>query len=611
MEMAGEKIGLKEELISRACAIAIKAHKLCTDKSYLCEKSSGLGSELLFGFAGGWDVGNWFSHKPFGEAKINLSIFPSLKQIGSNEAATVNHAFLQRFEALMANTTLKNEVESAAADGKQIVFTGHSSGAAIAIFAALWFLESQSQKHINHIPPRCITFGSPLVGDKIMNHAIKREHWSRHFTHFIMRYDIIPRISLTPFPSIERELQPILHYFNPNSPFYASDSIERTGEVSMFVSTVIRNAAVVTSHVACKFMGCTNLLLENVTNFIELSPYRPFGNYVFCAGNGKFIILENSEAILQILYYCLQLGSESEWGDVVQRSLKEHLIYEHELHERIDIPRVAYLEKLEDLPLSTENKGDGGNVPLCDALNDLGLSSRARLCLRAAGELEKQKARNQIKINSNKNRIKEVLGMLERYQSNCEVRKVGYYDAFKMQKLTEDFNNNIRRLELAGIWDEIIEMLKRNELPDEFEGQKEWIELGTKYRRLVEPLDIANYYRHLKNEDTGSYISKGRPSRYKYTQKWREQGEKVQADSMPESCFWAEVEELCIMTRNTEFSEEIKERVLHLERKVSLWAQNELLGKDVFLNDSTFVQWWKRLPIQHRSISCIRDLFHE
>lgn len=201
--------------------------------------------------------------------------------------------------------------------------------------------------------------------------------------------------------------------------------------------------------------------------------------------------------------------------------------------------------------------------------------------------------------------------MLERYQSNCEVRKVGYYDAFKMQKLTEDFNNNIRRLELAGIWDEIIEMLKRNELPDEFEGQKEWIELGTKYRRLVEPLDIANYYRHLKNEDTGSYISKGRPSRYKYTQKWREQGEKVQADSMPESCFWAEVEELCIMTRNTEFSEEIKERVLHLERKVSLWAQNELLGKDVFLNDSTFVQWWKRLPIQHRSISCIRDLFHE
>lgn len=201
--------------------------------------------------------------------------------------------------------------------------------------------------------------------------------------------------------------------------------------------------------------------------------------------------------------------------------------------------------------------------------------------------------------------------MLERYRELCEVRKVGYYDAFKMQNHTEDFNNNIRRLELAGIWDEIIEMLKRNELPDEFEGQKEWIEIGTRYRRLVEPLDIANYYRHLKNEDTGSYMGKGRPSRYRYVQQWREHVEKMEAETVPDSCFWAEVEELCISTRNIEFPEDIKKRILHLERNVSIWAQNELLGKDVFLNESTFVQWWKKLPIQHRSVSCIRDLFHE
>ncbi|MED6203495.1 Protein eds1L, partial [Stylosanthes scabra] len=61
-------------------------------------------------------------------------------------------------------------------------------------------------------------------------------------------------------------------------------------------------------------------------------------------------------------------------------------------------------------------------------------------------------------------------------------------------------------------------MLKRYELPDEFEGKKEWIELGTSFRRLVEPLDIANYYRHLKNEDTGPYMIKARPKRYRYTQ---------------------------------------------------------------------------------------------
>lgn len=62
--------------------------------------------------------------------------------------------------------------------------------------------------------------------------------------------------------------------------------------------------------------------------------------------------------------------------------------------------------------------------------------------------------------------------MLERYQAYCKARKVGYYDAFKIQKHTKEFNNDIRRLELAGIWDENMEMLKRNELSDKFENQQ-------------------------------------------------------------------------------------------------------------------------------------------
>ncbi|KAL2936006.1 Protein EDS1L [Bienertia sinuspersici] len=585
--MAGQNIGLRKELISKACSIATKAHKLTSDKPYICETSVSLSSEVIFGFAGGWELRDWFTHKPFGEVNINLNIFPSMKKIGGNEAATV---------------------EKAATQNKQIVFTGHSLGAATAILATLWYLETRNQRQINQIPPRCITFGSPLVGDNVLTHAVNREHWSQFFTHFVMRYDIVPRISLTPLPSIERELQPLLQYFNPKSPFFA---VEKTAESSMFILIVMRNASIVTNRVACLFMGCTNLLLENVTNFIELSPYRPFGTYVFYTGNRKFVVAENPDAILQILHYCVQLDSESDWDIVAQKSLKEHIIYEDELPDNLEMPSVAYLKHLEDLPLCAGNMGQGENFELCAALNDLGLSARARLCLRAAGELEKQKARNQLKINSNKRKIREVLNLIERYQASCEVRKVGYYDAFKMQKHTEDFNNNIRRLELAGIWDEIIEMLKRNGLPDDFEGEKEWIEIGTRYRRLVEPLDIANYYRHLKHEDTGSYIGKGRPSRYKFTQKWHEHAEKIKAEPVPESCFWAEVEELCIITRNTEFFDHVKERVLCLERNVSSWFQNELLSKDVFLNESTFVQWWKKLPIQHRSVSCIRDLFHQ
>ena len=43
-------------------------------------------------------------------------------------------------------------------------------------------------------------------------------------------------------------------------------------------------------------------------------------------------------------------------------------------------------------------------------------------------------------------------------------------------------------------------------VPDDFERKKEFIDIGTEYRRLVEPLDIANFYRHTKDKETGAYM---------------------------------------------------------------------------------------------------------
>ena len=60
---------------------------------------------------------------------------------------------------------------------------------------------------------------------------------------------------------------------------------------------------------------------------------------------------------------------------------------------------------------------------------------------------------------------------------------------------------NVSRLELTGIWNEINEMLKEFQLPDDIEEKPEFIELGTIYHRLVKPLDIANFYRHSKDKD--------------------------------------------------------------------------------------------------------------
>lgn len=178
---------------------------------------------------------------------------------------------------------------------------------------------------------------------------------------------------------------------------------------------------------------------------------------------------------------------------------------------------------------------------------------------------------------------------------------MNYYDAFKRQKDNKiDFEANIKRIELSGIWDEIIDLLQNYELPDEFEGRQNWIKLGTQFRQLVEPLDIANYYRHFKNDDCGPYMRKGRPRRYRFTQRWSEHASKTEFRSISSSSFWAEVEEL----QNVKF-EDVKEKLEALEKALQKWEGEGKLGKHVFSDGSTVADWWKTFPEQHRSISCL------
>ncbi|XP_052182257.1 protein EDS1-like isoform X2 [Diospyros lotus] len=610
----GETIGVREELIKKACSLDLKAHKTASGKPYLCEKSRG-SSEAIFSFSGSWTAEDWFSGKSFGGTgpEDDLGLFPSLRSIGTGEVAVVNRAFLARFQAILRTSSLEKKVNKAAREGKHIVFTGHSSGGPVAILATLWFLEQYPRPNSSsQNRPVCVTFGSPLVGNWIFPHALRRENWDDFFIHFIMRYDIVPRLMLAPLSSLGQQLQPMLQSFNPKPPLFGHDSAAMSTE---FFMMVMRSASSVASHAACKTMGCTNSLLETVTGFVELSPYRPFGTCIFCTGDGKLVVVKNPDAVLQLLFYSSQLTCMEEGGQVaydtlkehLDKSLNEHLGYAAELQESLEMQNVVYLDNnhLRELPLSSNGSPQGETATIGTALNDLGLSTRARLCLRAAGELQAQKQKNQEKKNPNKDDIKRKLKDIRDYQSRCcEVRGVGYYDAFKLQDDTQDFSANVTRLELAGMWDEIIEMLKRRELPDGFECQKVWIELGTEYRRLVEPLDIANYYRHLKNEDTGPYLINARPKRYRYTQRWLEHAERMPQGSSSESCFWATVEDL--KSGNRPFAD-VKGEILHLENNMSEWVKGEKIGSDVFLANSTFSMWWKTLPDQHRGQSWLKD----
>jgi hypothetical protein len=111
------------------------------------------------------------------------------------------------------------------------------------------------------------------------------------------------------------------------------------------------------------------------------------------------------------------------------------------------------------------------------------------------------------------------MAKLEWYKE-CWEKKDGttYYDYFKKEDM-KDMDANTRRVKLKEFWDEIIEKWEEHELPSDFKSQNKWINIVNTYRRLVEPLDIAYYYRTNENEN---YLSDGRPNRHKVLQKWME-----------------------------------------------------------------------------------------
>ncbi|CAH8350638.1 unnamed protein product [Eruca vesicaria subsp. sativa] len=547
------------------------------------------GDTVFFAFKPSFLEKDWFdpeNKSSFGETKMNREHFPCMRSIGNDVDATVNEAFLKNLQLLISTSfphSVKTVVDSMRS--QRIVFTGHSSGGATAILATVWYLETYFTKQSGFFPePLCLTFGAPLVGDYVFKHALGRENWSRFFVNFVTRFDIVPRIMLARKASTKQTLTRVLPQLDPRALVQENDQ-----SIPLFFTTVMKDTATVAHQAVCKLIGNGEPFLKTLSSFLELSPYRPAGTFVFSTGT-RLVSVSNSDAILQILFYSSQSSNEQELSLRPYQSIRDHRTYEEMVHS-LGMKVVEQLD-LHHLPL---NGGDS-------ALSDLGLSTRARQCVRAAFEAEKKRVDNQSKIGTKKPRIIERLTWIEDdYKPKCLTHKIGYYDSFKESNEEKDFRANVTRAELAGIFDEVLGLVKEGQLPDGFEGGIEWIELANRYRRLIEPLDISNYHRHLKNEDTGPYMIHGRPNRYKHAQRGYEHDLMKAGRSAEEikrsecgSCFWAEVEELRVEAYD-------KERVTKLEKSLQGWISDEEVDdKHIFLEGSTFRKWWDLLPEVHK-----------
>ncbi|KAL4566568.1 hypothetical protein LXL04_030686 [Taraxacum kok-saghyz] len=606
VERESVKLSLSNDLTKAAYFLSMEAHKqnqpfITNTKKHAPSSSMEVS---IFAFPGSWEVNDWYDNDLFGETNVDCNLFKSLRRIGENRPAKVNAAFLTKFQHLLSNSNFQSEVDKAVNEGKKILFTGHSYGGAIASFATLWMLECV-KKDGKKFPIGCLTFGSPLIGDRTMSHAVRREKWAGHFTHFVMEHDIVPRIMLAPKISIQEHLPNVLKFFeqkvNPvdhkpgkfqklfkkSSPGKSIDQEEliEGGEYVEFFENVMMESSTVASHVAFELMEPTNSLMEKLSvEFVKVSPYRPSGFYVFCTSPLQQFVVENPNAVVELLFYFLQLPNENQnVADFVVDSLTQGFGY-----EQVQSENLVDLKMLND-HLLTPN-GTAGDVVRTSNEALFKMSSSARCCIIAAYEAENRKKKNEKDVNKSMRKyksgtelkiIEDILDGIRKYKQNNQ----DYYEAFKLQNEHKDFEANLDRLEMAKIFDVIVEMVMREDLPDEFEGQKDWVVVGTEFRRLTEPLDIANYYRHLKGD---GYID-FRPKRYKFTQRWYEHANGMDFELYSESSFVAKVEEIKKGVEETKKKtvEVVKDELASVEKDIQKWKSDDKIpNQDVCWGES-------------------------
>jgi len=206
---------------------------------------------------------------------------------------------------------------------------------------------------------------------------------------------------------------------------------------------------------------------------------------------------------------------------------------------------------------------------------------------------------------------------IEWYKALCD-DDTGYYDAFRQRKASKrDSKVNINRIKLGQFWDEVVEMLENNQLPQDFPKRAKWVNAANFYKLLVEPLDIAEYYRTQTQKSRGHYMSHGRPRRYEVFDRWwrelhksdtgRGQTRSRFAGQTQDSCFWAKVEEASewIEAAKTENDQaklaRIWENLNEFECETRQLIELKEVSKDVVAPRSSYSLWtkeWKDLKMK-------------
>ncbi|XP_038692866.1 lipase-like PAD4 [Tripterygium wilfordii] len=504
------------------------------------------------------------------------------------------HLFISSYQAF------KTQMSTIREKCKSIVITGHSIGGGTASLAALWLL-SLLQSESSSLPVLCITFGSPLLGNESLSRAIARERWGGNFCHAVSKHDLMPRLLFAPVASITSQLHCLLQFWHlsMHSPQYRQLADQLSG-------------------------GVAPQIFENVLTYLGRltqaggslkSVFSPFGNYFFCSEEGA-ICIENAASVIKMMQLMLVTSSPI-------CSIEDHLKY-GDYVSKISLQILNKTNFMQgDLPKSSDEAGVALALQSAGILNQEPIASPAKDCLKMARQMGLTPSLNCAKLAIKLSKINPYRAEIEWYKACCDSSddQLGYYDSFKLRRASKrDSKVNMNRHKLAQFWDHVIRMLDNNQLPHDFHRHRKWVNGSQFYMLLVEPLDIAEYYRTRKHHVKGHYIDHGRERRYKIFDSWwknrkvtdEENSQRSRfASATQDTCFWAKVEQARDRLDNVRSEHDPRKRAALWDSidRFEMYARGLVERKevsiDVLAKNSSYTLWtedYKRLKSQMRQL---------
>ncbi|KAL3630242.1 Lipase-like pad4 [Castilleja foliolosa] len=516
------------------------------------------------------------------------------------EPIMVHGGLLQLFLIYHSNPNFQLKMLEILNECKSVVFTGHSLGGALASLSALWLL-SVIRNNSPSIEVLCVTFGSPMLGNQSFSRAILQERWDGNFFHVVAQNDIVPRLLFAPTSPFMDQIRALVEFWqlsmasSCSTPLAPQLSYEDMAELFG------------------KVLACVKERLKGGEDQVSRSSYWPFGSYMFCTRNGA-ICLDNGMAIVKLLYLML-LGK-----GCVNSCVEDHLKYEYYVGQVC----WQFLQKksLTGVCLITESSNEAG---IAMALQSSGINFQepiygaAKNCLAMASQSGCRRSLNNAKMAVSLSKITPLRAQIEWYKAFCDDSddQLGYYDSFKRRSASKKGSKvNMNCIRLGKFWDEVINMLETNQLTHDFHKLPKYVNAARFYKLLVEPLDIAEYYRTGMHTKKGHYIEHGRERRFKVFDKWWRDRKVGDEESNPRSkfagltqdpCFWARVE-VAIDYMNQITSEVdssrhflLLEKVEGFERYALGMIERKEVSVDVLAKNSSynlFTEEWKALKSQ-------------